>query len=362
MQIATQEVWNPGYGYGVALTTTSPATGSEYMVGGSYLGRKELDPFGTDVTEPPTPGLISEPVFYDAKFADMLIEIEGGPTAEYEQANADWDSLVTETIRTAQERDRAERLWQSGRRSEAMAILHNNPNVGVEYRSLVNGQVVSSGSYFGKAAADFLNGLSMAVDAGLLSPITEQSGATRHHPQNPQPDANAIRAGLKNALSKVDCSAIVNNLLNSVATKKNPRVPQFSPLAMLDSLVIGSGGLTRVRPPGCVGGACPTGSLKKGNARIFLEARSFGAEDQLKADIQGALGELMHLGGQNAHYTDRDFAEIVHRDFYTLTTSIWPSDPKDTYHKAAMKNPNNISWSYYWHQAVDRLCFSGGTE
>lgn len=52
MQIATQHVWNPG-SYDVALTTTSPATGSEYMVGGPYLGRKELDPFGTDVTEPP---------------------------------------------------------------------------------------------------------------------------------------------------------------------------------------------------------------------------------------------------------------------------------------------------------------------
>jgi hypothetical protein len=62
MQIATQYVWNPGYGYDVSVNTTSPATGSEYMVGGPYLGRKELDPLGADVTEPPMPGLISEPV------------------------------------------------------------------------------------------------------------------------------------------------------------------------------------------------------------------------------------------------------------------------------------------------------------
>jgi hypothetical protein len=111
----------------------------------------------------------------------MPIQIEGGPTAEYEQANADWDSLVTATIQAAQERDRAERLWQSGRRSEAMAILHRNPNVGIEYRALVGDEVVASGSYFGKDAADFLNGLSMAVDAGLLLPVTEQRATARHH-------------------------------------------------------------------------------------------------------------------------------------------------------------------------------------
>jgi YD repeat-containing protein len=185
---------------------------------------------------------------------------------------------------------------------------------------------------------------------------------TQPNPQNSQPDANAIRDGLKNALSKVDCSAIVNNLLNSVETKKNPRVKHGSILAMFDSVVNGSGGLTRVAPPGSAGHGSPTGSLERRNAGIFLEARPFGPEDQLKADIKGALAELMHLGGQNAYYTDRDFAEIVHRDFYNLTTSIWPGNPADTYHKAAMKDPNNISWSYYWHQAVDRLCFGPGGE
>src|SRR5687768_16669950 len=195
MQIATQEVWNPG-SYGVALTTTSPATGSEYMVGGPYLGRKELDPFGADVTEPPSPMLISEPVFYNPKFADMLMEIEGGPSDEYEQSNADWASLVTATIQAAQERDRAEKLWQSGKRSEAMAILHRNPNVGIEYRALVDGEVVRSGSYFGKDAADFLNGINIAVSAGLLSPEMRTSAeiGQRHHPLLQQAASNTVSA------------------------------------------------------------------------------------------------------------------------------------------------------------------------
>jgi hypothetical protein len=53
--------------------------------------------------------------------------------------------------------------------------------VGIEYRGLVDGEVVRSGSYFGQDAADFLNGLNMALDAGLLSPVTEQSGTKRQH-------------------------------------------------------------------------------------------------------------------------------------------------------------------------------------
>src|SRR5688500_19443046 len=103
MQIATRSVWNPGHGYGVALTTTSPATGSEYMVGGPYLGRKELDPLGADVTEPPMT-LFEEPVCYNHKFADMLLEIEGGPSYEFEHNNDDCATLVTATIQAAQRR------------------------------------------------------------------------------------------------------------------------------------------------------------------------------------------------------------------------------------------------------------------
>lgn len=201
MQIATQHVWNPGFGYDVELATTSPATGSEYMVGGTQLGRKELDPLGADVTQPPAPMLIPVPIFYNPKFDEMPLQIEGGPSDEYEQANADWAALVTATIRAAQERGRAEELWQSGRRSEALAILQKNPNLGIEYRVLVDDQTVRSGSYFGQAAADFLNGLNLALDAGLLSDGTERSGATRHHPQNIETGADlAARAlaGLTN--------------------------------------------------------------------------------------------------------------------------------------------------------------------
>ena len=47
-----------------------------------------------------------------------------------------------------------------------------NPNVGIEYRVIVKGEVVSHGSWFGKDAADFLNGINIAVGMGWLSPLS----------------------------------------------------------------------------------------------------------------------------------------------------------------------------------------------
>jgi hypothetical protein len=122
-----------------------------------YLTRKELDPLGADVTNPPSPSLITEPIFYNPKFDQMPLEIEGGPSEEYEQANRDRAALMAATFQALYDREQAEKLWQAGKRDEAMAILQKNPNVGIEYRSLSGGEIIEQGSYFGKDAADFLN-------------------------------------------------------------------------------------------------------------------------------------------------------------------------------------------------------------
>jgi len=114
-------------------------------------------------------------VFYNPKFDDMPLLIEGGPTAEYEQANEERAQQMAVHFQALQDRDRAESLWQSGQRAAAMAILQRNPNVGVEYRGLVNNQIVRSGTYFGQDASDFLNGINIAVNSGLLTPVTQAS-------------------------------------------------------------------------------------------------------------------------------------------------------------------------------------------
>ncbi len=172
MQIATQHIFTSSSE--VVWTSTSPATGSEYMMY-MELGRKELDPLGAEVTSPPTPNLILEPVFYNPKFDQMPLMIEGGPSEEYERNNREWAALVSATIQAVQDRERAEDLWQAGKRSEAMAILMKNPNVGIEYRAFYKNEIIKRGSYFGQDAADFLAGINIAVGAGLLTPLTTQA-------------------------------------------------------------------------------------------------------------------------------------------------------------------------------------------
>lgn len=178
-------------------------------------------------------------------------------------------------------------------------------------------------------------------------------------PQNTGPNENGIREGLQTALSNPDCKNLVDALLNAVATKKNPLVSQYGQggiMGMFEAVML-EDGLTRTPVPGSAGYGSATGNIAQGNAAIFVESRPFGPADQLQADVKGVLGELMHLGGRKASYTDRAFADIVHRDYPGLTTSIWPGNQNYRFHKDALKNDNHIGWSYYWHQAVNRKCF-----
>ena len=117
------------------------------------------------------------------------------------------------------------------------------------------------------------------------------------------------------------------------------------------------GGLTRNPLPGSAGHGNPIGNIAQGDATIFVERRPYGAADQLESDTKGVLDELMHLGGQKRHYTDRAFAEIVYRDYQGLSRSIWPGDKNYKFYKEAQKNPNHIGWSYYFHYAVKKKCF-----
>jgi YD repeat-containing protein len=169
LRLASQFVWNPGYGFDIVWSSTSPATGSEYMTVGESVSRQELDPLGADVTYVPDPLLSSTPVFYNPRFDEMPLMIEGGPSEEYQWANQERaGEMIAAFIRL-----QVEDLWQTGKYSAAMRLLANNPNVGVEYRVTDNNQVTSAGSYFGQSAADFLHGINIAVGLGWLSPLRQ---------------------------------------------------------------------------------------------------------------------------------------------------------------------------------------------
>jgi hypothetical protein len=244
----------------------------------------------------------------------MLLEIEGGPSDEYEQNNADWASLVTATIQAAQERDRAEKLWQSGRRSEAMAILHKNPNVGIEYRALVNGEVVDSGSYFGQAAADFLNGINIAVGAGLLSPAT---------PQNPKIDVDDLRAGIEEILSdsRGRCGAFISSLIAGTATENNPVestdiLKLFNDVAKQGKFVYGD----TIKQSYGLPGATIRGSISKGTAQVELPTPWSNFNPTNNKDIAAStrritlfsvIHELIHLSGKNGYNDSQLHATVA---------------------------------------------------
>lgn len=162
---------------------------------------------------------------------------------------------------------------------------------------------------------------------------------------------------MQTALNNTDCSNIVNALLNDVANKKNPLVKNGDIMAMFEAVVSGKGGLTRDKPPGSLGYGNPTGSIAKGNASIYLiGSPGLSAAAQLANDVEGTLGELMHLAGSKQYYTDRDFAEFVHQDYPGLSRAPYPLDANYPFRKEALANPNSGGWSSYFHDAVKRKC------
>jgi YD repeat-containing protein len=170
MLLATVHISSPVWAEWAA---TDPKTGSEYVPIDLFVDRKELDPLGNDVTFPPSPEVIPEPVYYNPKYEPMPVEYAGGQTEEGARGMAEWEGRLAVTQEAIRVREAAEAAWQSGDRDKAMQIVASNPNVGVEYRSIINGKVTASGSYFGQEAADFLLGLDIAI-SGIYS---ENGGA-----------------------------------------------------------------------------------------------------------------------------------------------------------------------------------------
>jgi YD repeat-containing protein len=180
MQIAQQDIWNPGYGGQVTFETTSPATGSIYLSDSAHnVIRKELDPLGADVNTASGPTPV-EPPFYNPKFDQMPIQIEAGPSNDFGVS-----SWYLNMVNKDFDRHMAETYWQHGFRDIAQQIMAQNPNVGIQYR--VSGFGLDgpqSGAVWGAQAAAFLYGLSNALDRGLL--VSPQDG----HGTSP-PGANA---------------------------------------------------------------------------------------------------------------------------------------------------------------------------
>jgi len=240
------------------------------------------------------------------------LEIEGGPSEEYERANAEWADLMETTFQNIYDAGRAQQLWQAGRRSEAEAIMLWNPNVGVEYRVIDNGKVTQRGSRFGQDAADFLNGIDIAVNLGLLSPVTGgttyvnvgDSGA----PQNTQTALSAkeiysIYRGLKDIGRYVPvCNNFIKGTLEKL-TEINPNNPPVS------TNIVQLFRAVQNQPNGGFfisdkGYSTVSGLIKDGNAKILYLSSSF-------IYVSRTIHEGFHISGRNGWLFDQAVAEAI---------------------------------------------------
>jgi YD repeat-containing protein len=311
MRLATQYVWNSGSD--VAWASTSPATGSEYMPTSYFLGRTELDPLGNDITYPPQADVVPVPVFYNPKYDQMPLEIEGGPSEEYQQANAAWADLMETTFQNIYDAGRAQQLWQAGRRSAAEAIMLLNPNVGVEYRVIDNGKVTQRGSHFGQDAADFLNGIDIAIGLGLLSPLTGGTTyvntASSLGPQSFQPLPSDLKDRVFNIVNdpKTDCGGFIKKLIGNLTGKPFSDDPMklFKRVENEKGFRLGNTG----KYAGLAG-------MLNGKRQVTIHPIGSTADPRLSehqayAYAVTALNELMHHAKKSGVYLDRELAVAI---------------------------------------------------
>ena len=184
-RIATQHhYW---YSTPAVIETTNPVTGAAITTdaNASYPARQEPDPLGRDLTSPPQPGLVSDPVSGVLKDRWMPIEYTGGPSQDYLDANADWDSEMrfqTFLYQTDYFKHKNEFINAVVNKDFTLAeqILDKNPNFWIS----INGQMTA-----GKAGGDALESalLKLPGVSQALGMNGDSSQRFAHAPQNPPP-------------------------------------------------------------------------------------------------------------------------------------------------------------------------------
>ena len=166
MRLATDH--GGGYPYAVVQWQyTDPVTGNK---GISNIAREnlgtELSTLGADVTVPPPPPeaeTYQAPIYIEP-VKQTYYQIEGGPSDSY-----GIDSWYTNVVNKDFDRHMAETYWRHGFRDWAMAIVANNPNVGVQSEHYDrNGNHKHTSLRWGAQAAGFLMGLSRDLESGRL--------------------------------------------------------------------------------------------------------------------------------------------------------------------------------------------------
>jgi YD repeat-containing protein len=144
-RLATQSV--SGGTNTVELQSTNPVTGAGTTTdaNGTYTGRQEPDPLSRDLTAPPDPLVVLDPLSVTAPGGDRVMPIEAswGPSQEFQNNNQAWANQM--------DRMQLRNALNNQFKATATLILEHNPNIGV--RTTGPGGV----SLYGQDALDYLN-------------------------------------------------------------------------------------------------------------------------------------------------------------------------------------------------------------
>ena len=194
----TVQTWPSPTHSRISWENTDPVTGSSCEVGLQrfYWGMQELDPLGSDVTSPPSPPdpLSYETPGYLSPERPIHYEIEGGPSQDYLNANADWARQMDDMY----DRGLAEYYWSKGNRSAAQQILARNPNVGLNISgpgaAELAGRLEAS---LGRNGSLTIWGSQAARALGMVYTPQELSESAQQQPSMQRPGYNGKQNGLE---------------------------------------------------------------------------------------------------------------------------------------------------------------------
>ncbi|MFL6208705.1 MAG: S8 family serine peptidase [Pyrinomonadaceae bacterium] len=234
LEVATQAVWSGGSS--VSWLCTSPQTGNTVTTSAERdtTGRKELDPLGADVTNPPPAPAeyLTDVPSLNPKWEQFWpLEAYSGRSPElqweYDQGQAQYEAMIWSATGMAQIRSALRRVRNpeasAGERARAWAeiqgVLRFNPYVGI---SVNGGEVI-----WGRDAADFLHGLLDQPQHSVWLPIG---------------GVDNLKQLLKQQLATGDCDAATKKLIGSIAEVSGLAASHTSVMDLFNMMTSQTGG------------------------------------------------------------------------------------------------------------------------
>ncbi len=316
------------------------------------IGEQELDPLGADAgtfafAVPPTErALVSYGTSHDPGNPDMTYSVDGirMPVEDFIQHAG---FILKDPLGLLE--------WFA--RKSAIPIGFRNTGVRWGKRFDViydaNGKVVSQTWEYDPSLAQ--------TNFGIEYPIFESEGLPDLALlQQNSFDFQRIHTLLRETTTKARCSTFIRRILNAVSSAHNPLLERGDLEELfLNVLTQRKGGFTRNPIPRGAGFGSTTGKIKAnggGNATVYLPEFP-DSSLQNWSDAQGAMGELMHLAGQNG-YSDYELAVAANgiKEYASEFKGRDENNPFKAQYQGNAKDKESGGYSSFFHGVMRNIC------